>query len=125
MATQCKIIIFLLYFSMVETASSISLRLLKPVDNTIVLSFFAIYSKKGILLTSGLVIFKGKGKQEYQIFQKKKFKDYVPNTKISKKNIEKQVIFDTKTQSIFDYDIYVSEKRLEDLGELGKEGKVI
>ena len=81
--------------------------------------------KKGILLTSGLVIFKGKGSQQYQIFQKKKFQDYVPNTKITKKDIEKQVIFDTKTQSIFDYDIYVSEKRLEDLGELGKEGKVI
>ena len=61
--------------------------------------------KKGILLTTGLVIFKGKGSQQYQIFQKKKFQDYVPNTKITKKDIEKQVIFDTKTQSIFDYDI--------------------
>jgi hypothetical protein len=81
--------------------------------------------KKGILLTTGLVIFKGKGSQQYQIFQKKKFQDYVPNTKITKKDVEKQVIFDTKTQSIFDYDIYVDEKRLEDLGELGKEGKVI
>jgi len=81
--------------------------------------------KKGLLLRSGLVIFQGKGSQQYQIFQKKKFQDYVPNTKITKKDIEKQVIFDTKTQSIFDYDIYIDEKRLEDLGELGKEGKVI
>jgi len=44
-----------------------------------------------------------KGSQQYQIFQKKKFQDYTPNTKIMMKDIEKQVIFDTKTQSIFDY----------------------
>ena len=81
--------------------------------------------KRGILLTSGLVVFKGKNKNTYQIFQKNKFVDYVPNHKLSKMNIEKQVIFDKNSKTIFDYDIYTKHKKLEDLGEISSNGKVI
>jgi len=81
--------------------------------------------KKGILLRNGFVIFKGKNKKGYQILKKGKYTDFEPNVKLTKANIEKQVVFDLKSKTIYDLNIYTKERRLEDLGQISSNGKVI
>ena len=77
--------------------------------------------KIGALLQNGIVVFKGK-----KGYERLKGKKLIPYTeKISLEDVKSKVIYDPKTRTIFDYDMYTDKKELLDLGELSNQGKVI
>jgi superfamily II DNA or RNA helicase len=80
-------------------------------------------ARRGILLKNGFVIFQSEDKKELQYFKNGKPKTH--NKKLEKKNVDKKIAYDASSKKVYDLDIYLSEKRLVELGSIGYQGKLI
>jgi hypothetical protein len=62
-------------------------------------------------------------KKELQTF--KSGKPTLFNKKLEKKNVSKKVVYDMNSLKVYDLDIYLSNKKLVELGSIGYQGKLI
>jgi|TARA_R110002074_G_scaffold289297_4_gene461122 superfamily II DNA or RNA helicase len=78
--------------------------------------------KRGILLKDGVIVIQSE-KKELQTF--KSGKPTLFNKKLEKKNVSKKVVYDMNSLKVYDLDIYLSNKKLVELGSIGYQGKLI
>ena len=80
-------------------------------------------AKRGLLLKNGLIIFQSDNKKTLQYLKNGKPQKH--NKELLKKNIDKKIAYDSTSKKVYDLDIYLSQKKLVEIGNIGFQGKLV